>query len=228
MFAVVVEGDEPAVGTSGAADHVVQVRARQPHVVMLGSPVAGPGADPEDSGIVQLAGRYWLVGRIRLDARRTLWDKLAQRTGQRQHGQSDALLCLAAYAAWGEAFIAELAGDTGMATILITHDLGLAVEYCQRIVVMHAGHIVEDAPTAALMTGAQHPYSAKLIAATPAASVGLDALASIPGNLPDLRRADLPPCRYSQRCERRTSACDQPLPRRDLGNGHAVACWNPL
>jgi peptide/nickel transport system ATP-binding protein len=115
-----------------------------------------------------------------------------------------------------------------MATILITHDLGLAAEYCQRIVVMHAGHIVEDAPTAALMTGAQHPYSAKLIAATPAASVGLDALASIPGNLPDLRRADLPPCRYSQRCERRTRACDQPLPRRELGNGHAVACWNPL
>jgi peptide/nickel transport system ATP-binding protein len=124
--------------------------------------------------------------------------------------------------------IIELAAGAGMATILITHDLGLAAEYCQRIVVMHAGHIVEDAPTAALMATAMHPYSARLIAATPAATVGLDQLASIPGNLPDLRRADLPPCRYSARCERRSPDCDQPLPRRVAGDGHAVACWNPL
>lgn len=108
---MVVEADGPAVAAGGAADHVVQVRNRQPRVVMLSTPAAGRDSDPEASGIVHLAGRCWLVGRIRLDARRVLQDKLAQRTGQQHHGQSDALLCLHAYAAWGEAFIAELAGD---------------------------------------------------------------------------------------------------------------------
>lgn len=78
---------------------------------MLSTPAAGPESDPEASGIVQLGGRTWLVGRIRLDARRALQDKLAQHTGEQHRGESDALLCLHAYAAWGEAFIAELSGD---------------------------------------------------------------------------------------------------------------------
>lgn len=113
---MVVEGDGPTVATGGATDHIVpdhivQVRARQPRVVMLSTSAAGRDSDPEASGIVQLAGRCWLVGRIRLDARRALLDKLAQRTGEAHHGQSDALLCLHAYVAWGEAFITELAGD---------------------------------------------------------------------------------------------------------------------
>lgn len=116
MFAVVVGGDRTAVATGAAGDdgvndHVVQVRDRQPHVVMLSTPAAGRDSDPEASGIVQLAGRFWLVGRIRLDARRALQDRLAQRTGEFHRSQSDALLCLRAYAAWGESFIAELAGD---------------------------------------------------------------------------------------------------------------------
>ena len=124
--------------------------------------------------------------------------------------------------------IGELAGESGMATIFITHDLALAAEYCDRIVVMHAGHIVEAAPGRALFDHARLPYSAKLLAATPGETVSLDALASIPGGLPDLRRPDLPPCRYSGRCERRSEACDQPLPQRTVGEHHVVACWNPL
>ena len=63
--------------------------------------------------------------------------------------------------------IGELAGDSGMATIFITHDLALAAEYCDRIVVMHAGHIVEAAPARKLFVHPRHPYSAKLLAATP-------------------------------------------------------------
>ena len=110
MFAVLVDGDAPAIAAGGPSDHVVQVRARQPHVVLLSTLTTGRG-DPEATGIVQLAGRYWLAGRIRLDARHALRDKLAQRTGEHHRGQSDALLCLHAYAAWGEAFIETLAGD---------------------------------------------------------------------------------------------------------------------
>jgi peptide/nickel transport system ATP-binding protein len=74
----------------------------------------------------------------------------------------------------------------------------------------------------------RHPYTAELIAATPDTAASLDQLASIPGSLPDLRRADLPPCRYSERCPRKLVACDQPLPVLPPDNPHIVACWNPL
>jgi peptide/nickel transport system ATP-binding protein len=125
--------------------------------------------------------------------------------------------------------IAELAASQNMSTLLITHDLGLASEYCDWIAVMHAGHIVETAPTAALFAAPCHPYTAKLIAATPGGAPSLAALAAIPGALPDLRRADLPPCRYSERCERAAPGCtDRPLPWRAAGHGRHVACHFPL
>jgi peptide/nickel transport system ATP-binding protein len=124
--------------------------------------------------------------------------------------------------------IAELAGEGGMATIFITHDLALAGQRADRIVVMHAGHVVENAATRALIARPSHPYTAELIAATPDSAASLDALASVPGSLPDLRRADLPPCRYSERCPRKTALCDQPLPHPPPGSEHFVACWNPL
>ena len=125
--------------------------------------------------------------------------------------------------------IAELASAEGMATLLITHDLGLASEYCDRIAVMHAGQVVESAPTSLLLTRPHHPYTAKLIAATPGDAANLDDLASIPGNLPDLRRDDLPACRYSARCERRADICVMPpVPRVALAGGGHVACRYPL
>jgi oligopeptide/dipeptide ABC transporter ATP-binding protein len=123
--------------------------------------------------------------------------------------------------------MAKLAGENGMGTILITHDLALAAERSQRIAVMHAGHVVEDAPMAALLATPLHPYTRGLLAATPTAAGTLDDLNSVPGGLPDLRRADLPPCRYAERCERRTAQCDGTLEWRELAPAHRVACWNP-
>ncbi len=122
----------------------------------------------------------------------------------------------------------ELGRAQGMATVLITHDLGMAAEYCDRIVVMHAGHVVETAPTAELFRNPRHPYTAKLIAATPKPTASLAGLASIPGSLPDLRAAAIPPCRYSLRCERKTETCGRPLPRLQNQEGRLVACWHPL
>ena len=125
--------------------------------------------------------------------------------------------------------IAELAASQHMATLLITHDLGLASEYCDRIAVMHAGHLVEMAPTPLLFAAPRHPYTAKLIAATPAEASHLGRLAAIPGSLPDLRRADLPVCRYSERCERVTSDCQEmPLLRLTAADGRQFACRHPL
>ena len=124
--------------------------------------------------------------------------------------------------------IGDLAREMGMATIFITHDLALAGQRSARIVVMHAGHVVEAAPTKELFANPRHPYTAELIAATPDSVTSLDALAAIPGSLPDLRRTDLPPCRYSERCPRRKDICAQPLPRAAPDATHMVACWNPL
>jgi peptide/nickel transport system ATP-binding protein len=124
--------------------------------------------------------------------------------------------------------IRELAVQNRMATLFITHDLGLAARYCERIVVMHAGHVVEVARTKELFGAPRHPYTAKLLAATPRASMRLADLAAIPGNLPDLR-APLHPCRYSARCECYTALCDTiPLQRLETSPGHIVACWRPL
>jgi peptide/nickel transport system ATP-binding protein len=124
--------------------------------------------------------------------------------------------------------VRELAARRGMACILITHDLGLAADYCDRIVVMHAGHVVESAPTRALFASPRHPYTAKLIASTPHTAPDLRGLASIPGNLPDLRRRDLPPCRFSERCDRAVRACATAVGWRAVGPRHGVRCENPL
>ncbi len=124
--------------------------------------------------------------------------------------------------------ITGLARERQMATLFITHDLGLAAEYCDRIVVMHAGHAVESAPTRALFAAPRHPYTARLMTSTPDRQASLAELAPVPGHLPDLRRADLPPCRFSERCERATEQCRQALPLLDSEAAHGVACWHPL
>jgi len=123
--------------------------------------------------------------------------------------------------------ITGLARERQMATLFITHDLGLAAEYCDRIVVMHAGHAVESAPTRALFASPRHPYTARLMSSTPERQRTLAELAPVPGSLPDLRRTDLPACRFLERCERASPACRGALPALDAG-AHAVACHHPL
>ena len=125
--------------------------------------------------------------------------------------------------------VSGLARERKMATILITHDLALASEYCDRIVVMHAGHVVETAPTQALFTKPGHPYTGRLIASTPGPEQKIGTLASIPGNLPDLRRDDLPACRFHARCDRALADCTtRVLPTVEMGPpGHTVRCFNP-
>jgi peptide/nickel transport system ATP-binding protein len=124
--------------------------------------------------------------------------------------------------------IVGLARERQMATLFITHDLALAAEYCDRIVVMHAGHVVESAPAARLFARPRHPYAAKLIGSTPREDTVLARLAPIAGSLPDLRRADLPACRFAERCERATDQCRTALPALDPAATDEVACWHPM
>jgi len=123
--------------------------------------------------------------------------------------------------------IRDLGREKGMATLLITHDLGLAREFCERLAVMHAGHIVECGPTEQLFSASAHPYTAQLVRATPVGQDKLEHLAAIPGNLPDLRRTDLPPCRFSERCQSASTECAAPLPQIALASTHRVACHRP-
>jgi peptide/nickel transport system ATP-binding protein len=124
--------------------------------------------------------------------------------------------------------IHDLSSERQMSTLLITHDLSLARAYCDRIVVMHAGHIVEVAPSAELFANPLHPYSERLIAATPHGAAALSSLASIQGNLPDLRRDDLPACRFAERCSRYATSCEAPLELQPISATHRVACHQPL
>jgi len=122
----------------------------------------------------------------------------------------------------------ELGSRGNMATVLITHDLGVVAERCDRIVVMHAGHVVETAPAGELFARPRHPYTRRLIASTPRPGAKLADLMPIPGSVPDLRRT-LPPCRYRSRCERALPECDTaPLPRLEVAALHRVACHHPL
>jgi peptide/nickel transport system ATP-binding protein len=124
--------------------------------------------------------------------------------------------------------ITGLARERQMATLLITHDLALAADYCDRIVVMHAGHAVEAAPTKALFARARHPYTARLMGSTPGEHGSVAQLQPVPGHLPDLRRNDLPACRFAERCERASERCRSERPLLDAAQAHSVACWHPL
>ncbi len=127
------------------------------------------------------------------------------------------------------ALVRELGRSRDMGTLFITHDLALASENCDRIVVMHAGHVVEAAPTGELFRSARHPYTAQLVRSMPTLKRTLDELATIPGNLPDLRRSDLPACRFLERCERSSARCGAERPPRiDHEPGHSVWCFAPL
>lgn len=124
--------------------------------------------------------------------------------------------------------IADLSRSRGMATLLVTHNLPLAATHCHRIAVMHAGQIVETAPVATIIGGAQHPYSAELLAATPQHAAGPEDLHVIQGLLPDLA-APLPPCRFAMRCKRHQADCDAAPPRlAAVAPAHLVACRHPL
>ena len=124
--------------------------------------------------------------------------------------------------------IGDLAKGRGMATLLVTHNVALAAAHCDRILVMHAGQIVENAPVASLTTAPLHPYTARLLAAIPQYCRTADDLLTVPGLLPDLV-GPLPPCRFATRCERREADCDEaPPPLMPRTPGHLVACRHPL
>ena len=122
-----------------------------------------------------------------------------------------------------------LRDETGTAIVLITHDLGVVAEMCDRVAVMYAGEIVEHADVTTLFRRPRHPYTRGLIGSIPVVGAVKDELAVIPGNVPNL--IDLPPgCRFAPRCLTRIAENVEPALEhhpelRPVGPGHDVRCW---
>jgi peptide/nickel transport system ATP-binding protein len=108
--------------------------------------------------------------------------------------------------------LATLRRETGMALVLISHDLGVVAETCDRVAVMYAGHVVEEVSSASLFAAPAHPYTQGLLSALPPLD-GLPRqhLPAIPGSVPDPR--SLPPgCAFGPRCPRHAEVCDRAVP----------------
>lgn len=103
--------------------------------------------------------------------------------------------------------ILGLRGETGMAVLLITHDMGVVAQMADRVLVMYAGQIIEQAPVLELFDRPAHPYTRALMAAMPAVGRGRESvLASIKGTVPE-RYDKMEGCRFAPRCPYRTEAC---------------------
>ncbi|GAC1342672.1 MAG: hypothetical protein NVSMB18_17120 [Acetobacteraceae bacterium] len=117
----------------------------------------------------------------------------------------------------------RLQAETGMALVLISHDLGVVAETCGRVCVMYAGRIVEEADAETLFAAPAHPYSAGLLAALPSMAGPARRLAAIPGAVPE--PGHLPPgCTFAPRCERAIAECQQGVPPLVGAGGHRAAC----
>ncbi len=99
-----------------------------------------------------------------------------------------------------------LQAQTGMAVLLITHDLGVVAETADRLAVMYAGEIVEEASVDAFFAAPAHPYSRKLMESVPSASKRRTELAVIPGRVPPLDQPFVG-CRFAERCRQVMPAC---------------------
>ncbi|WP_342322982.1 ABC transporter ATP-binding protein [Kosakonia sp. BYX6] len=109
-----------------------------------------------------------------------------------------------------------------MALMLITHDLGVIAQMAEHVVVMYAGRVVEQGPTAEVLRNPLHPYTKGLIASRPVPGERRRRLYSIPGQVPDL--AALPPyCAFYDRCERATAQCRRGVPPL-IGQTRQAAC----
>jgi oligopeptide/dipeptide ABC transporter ATP-binding protein len=115
------------------------------------------------------------------------------------------------------------------AIILITHDLGIVAEMCERVAVMYGGQIVEEADTQTIFSEPRHPYTVGLIGSIPILGVVKGELDVIPGSVPNL--VNLPPgCRFAPRCRARVEhnldICTRDIPQlKPLDPSHTVRCW---
>ncbi len=126
----------------------------------------------------------------------------------------------------------ELRDRLGTSILIITHDLGVIADVADRVVVMYAGRVVEEAPVHELFAHPQHHYTAGLLTAspTPGRHAGTHRLREIPGLVPTLR-VQPDACTFADRCSAADDRCRSGEPPLAIvpgvGPGHRVACWHP-
>ncbi|MEY8837930.1 ABC transporter ATP-binding protein [Cribrihabitans sp. XS_ASV171] len=124
--------------------------------------------------------------------------------------------------------LTTLVRERGLALVLITHDMGVVAQACDKVVVLYAGRIAEQRQVNALFAAPAHPYSAALINCIPREGMAPGSLAGIPGTVPSV--ASYPAgCRYHPRCAHAGSGCADIVPElQPLDAGGAVSCHYPL
>jgi oligopeptide/dipeptide ABC transporter ATP-binding protein len=116
--------------------------------------------------------------------------------------------------------------DEGMSVLLITHDLGVIAQMCDRVAVMYAGRIVEQGSALDIFDRPTHPYTQGLLASRPRISAGSQWLKTIEGTVPGV--GQLPPgCAFAPRCAMAGNDCGQVPALREAATGHHVACVGP-
>ncbi|ADZ72237.1 ABC transporter ATP-binding protein [Polymorphum gilvum] len=119
--------------------------------------------------------------------------------------------------------IADIRRELGMSVVLITHDLGVVAEHCDRVMVMYAGQVVETGPTVQVITDPRHPYTQGLLRSIPRLSMRGQRIQPIEGQVPEL--IDLPPqCRFYSRCPQRLDTCRQVVAMRAAGPARQARC----
>ena len=122
------------------------------------------------------------------------------------------------------ALLASLQRETGMAILLITHDLGVIAQVVGRVAVMYAGRVVETGPVVPVFARPAHPYTRALLNSIPARNEDAARLPAIPGSVP-VPAAWPSGCRFHPRCARAEAACAALLPPPvEVGPGHAASC----
>jgi oligopeptide/dipeptide ABC transporter ATP-binding protein len=124
----------------------------------------------------------------------------------------------------------RLQRDTGVAIVLVTHNLGLVAHTADRVMVMYAGSKVEEAPTRDLFLTPRHPYTRGLLDATPNPErvlTGGGVLREIPGIVPSLTDP-MPGCRFAPRCAGATDLCRARMPEPTFEGTHSYACFHPV
>jgi oligopeptide/dipeptide ABC transporter ATP-binding protein len=118
----------------------------------------------------------------------------------------------------------RLRHDLGLSLILITHDLSVIAETCDRVLVMYAGKVAEEGPVSTVFTNPRHPYTGKLLGAFPNIRADRRTLDVIPGQPPDLRERQLS-CPFAARCPLVRDVCRMVMPPEvTLPDGVRVAC----
>ena len=118
----------------------------------------------------------------------------------------------------------RLRTERGMAVLLITHDLGIVAGRADRVAVMYAGQIVEEASTTALFARPSHPYTQGLFASIPRLTGPVERLRPIPGTVPSPAAWPVG-CRFRPRCPHAFEPCGREPALRDLGPEQRMRCW---